>query len=170
MVGLLIQTLPTKLIRACGSVIPLRIDTCPSKMQQQISKLTQVMLKHKVSQEVEAYKFLHMMAEVRWLLRPRTSRRRWQKPSIRAKEGKLLKSGWGISRPYSWGFPSWYQHRPHESYSQVHSFVFLSWFDLVSLSDSTFDGNNATKGNSWKSQKEAKKAHFHACTQETYST
>ena len=37
-------------------------------MQQQISKLTQVMLKHKVSQEVEAYKFLHMMAEVRWLL------------------------------------------------------------------------------------------------------
>ena len=65
MVGLLIPTLPTKLIRACVSVIPLRIDTCPSKMQQQISKLTQVMLKHKVSQEVEAYKFLHMMAEVR---------------------------------------------------------------------------------------------------------
>ena len=51
------------------------------------------------------------------------------------------KSGWGISRPYSWGFPSWYQHRPHESYSQVHSFVILFWFDRVSLSDSTSDGN-----------------------------
>ena len=115
------------------------------------------MLKHKVSHEVEAYKFLRMMAEVRWLLRPRTSRRRWQKPSIRAKEGKLLKSGWGISRPYSWGFPSWYQHRPHESYSQVHSFVFLSWFDCVSLSDSTFDGNKVPPqgivGNHKKKQK-----------------
>ena len=90
MVGLLLQTLRTKLLSARVSLILLRIDTCPSKMQQQISKLTQVMLKHKVSHEVEAYKFLHMMAEVRWLLRPRASRRRWQKPNKRAKESKLL--------------------------------------------------------------------------------
>ena len=83
MVELLIQTIRTKLLSACVSIIPLRVDTCPSKMQQQISKLTQVMLKHKVSHEVEAYKFLHMMAEVRRILQPRTSRRRWRKLSKR---------------------------------------------------------------------------------------
>ena len=69
----------------------------------------------KVSHEVEAYKFLHMMAEVT------------KRHFIFHQKMFLLNApswaGWRIPWPYSWRVTSWHQHSPYQPHSQVTPFI-----------------------------------------------